>query len=468
MNELKVYNRVTDMADVYARNSRRIIELISELENLTTEMNQVFDGARFGAKVEVCGCDDKDDIPRELKRAAWAALVPKMGIEQYMSIKKREEMKYALCQDRARSAIDDPIDKLPEITPEGIWQVVEGFSSSTEEMLVETLNELYNWLKPHSNDTYKTNEQNRWKLGRKVILEFGVEERWNRAGPFRVSYSRDSYIHSLDNAFHLLDGKGLPQSHRGPLHTAILETRVAGHMQETEYFRFRCYDNRNLHLEFKRLDLVQEINLRCGNHNELPGQEKGGSFRKPGELPSREIGKFDGLDPNFFETPEKLAIRICDEAGPLLGKSVLEPSAGSGRIAFEAKRCGAYVQCMELQRKFQELFALEGIEIAIGDFLKTKPEPIYDAVLMNPPFSHQRDIAHIRHAYGFVRDRGTLVSIASSGVLFRKDKNSLDFRIWLDSVGGTIEKLPSSSFKESGTEVETVLIQIRKGSEVCE
>jgi len=29
---------------------------------------------------------------------------------------------------------------------------------------------------------------------------------------------------------------------------------------ETEYLRFRCFRNRNLHLEFKRLDLVAKLN----------------------------------------------------------------------------------------------------------------------------------------------------------------------------------------------------------------
>ena len=33
---------------------------------------------------------------------------------------------------------------------------------------------------------------------------------------------------------------------------------------ETEYLRFRCFRNRNLHLEFKRLDLVAKLNAIAG------------------------------------------------------------------------------------------------------------------------------------------------------------------------------------------------------------
>jgi hypothetical protein len=33
---------------------------------------------------------------------------------------------------------------------------------------------------------------------------------------------------------------------------------------EIEYFKFRCFANRNLHLEFKRLDLVAKLNAVAG------------------------------------------------------------------------------------------------------------------------------------------------------------------------------------------------------------
>lgn len=44
---------------------------------------------------------------------------------------------------------------------------------------------------------------------------------------------------------------------------------------ETEYFRLRCCLNGNLHVEFRRLDLVKALNRRCGNSHELPGRAEG-------------------------------------------------------------------------------------------------------------------------------------------------------------------------------------------------
>lgn len=42
------------------------------------------------------------------------------------------------------------------------------------------------------------------------------------------------------------------------------KTTFAEGKGETEYFRFKCYHNGNLHLEFKRPDLVQKINAIVG------------------------------------------------------------------------------------------------------------------------------------------------------------------------------------------------------------
>jgi hypothetical protein len=62
------------------------------------------------------------------------------------------------------------------------------------------------------------------------------------------------------------DEKGCIKGHRGPLITAILESGKDG-KGETDYFKFRCFKNNNLHIEFKRLDLVKKLNgLATGDY----------------------------------------------------------------------------------------------------------------------------------------------------------------------------------------------------------
>ena len=86
-----------------------------------------------------------------------------------------------------------------------------------------------------------------------------------------MDHYREQNIRAIDNVFHALDGNGTIKSHRGPLIDAIEASKDG--TGETEYFRFRCFRNRNLHLEFKRLDLVAKLNAVAGGMR-LRGESK--------------------------------------------------------------------------------------------------------------------------------------------------------------------------------------------------
>ena len=79
----------------------------------------------------------------------------------------------------------------------------------------------------------------------------------------------------------------------------------------------------------------------------------------------------------------------------------------------------------------------------------------YDRIIMNPPFSNRRDAEHVRHAYSLLKPGGRIVAIMGEGVFFGQDKKAQDFREWLESVGGTSEKLPEGSFMDPSLPVNT-------------
>ncbi len=75
--------------------------------------------------------------------------------------------------------------------------------------------------------------------------------------------------------------------------------------------------------------------------------------------------------------------------------------------------------------------------------------------------SAQADIDHVLHAYKFLKPGGRLVSIMASGVIFRENRKTVEFRKLLNACG-TFEHNPVGSFKESGTMVNTVIIVMDK------
>ena len=76
---------------------------------------------------------------------------------------------------------------------------------------------------------------------------------------------------------------------------------------------------------------------------------------------------------------------------------------------------------------------------------------------MNPPFS--ADVDHVLHAFAHLKDGGRIVAIMSEHSFFANDKKSIEFREFLEQ-RGTSEKLPSDTFKASGTMVNTRLVII--------
>jgi predicted RNA methylase len=169
----------------------------------------------------------------------------------------------------------------------------------------------------------------------------------------------------------------------------------------------------------------------------------------------------------YFPTPPAVVQRMIGAADLEPGMTVLEPSAGTGAIAGPVHALGCNVDCVELSADLARVLDNACYRQVIrADFLEYGPRDnpagaeYYDRVLMNPPFSRQADIAHVRHALGFVKPGGLLVAIMSAGVEFRQDKTAEGFRKLVAGCGGRIERLPDDSFEKSGTSVRTVMVTI--------
>lgn len=166
------------------------------------------------------------------------------------------------------------------------------------------------------------------------------------------------------------------------------------------------------------------------------------------------------LAPQLFPTPEPLAQRVIEAAGIEPGHSVLEPSAGTG-VLLDALPIGCEVVAVEINEKLAESLRQKWHNTAHADFMECGYSlGKFDRIIMNPPFANQQDIDHVTHALKFLNEGGKLVAIMSAGVEFRQDKKAASFRELIKKIGGTIEALPPESFKQSGTNVNTVLVEV--------
>lgn len=185
-------------------------------------------------------------------------------------------------------------------------------------------------------------------------------------------------------------------------------------------------------------------------------------------------GEFRNLKKDFgqFDTPQPLSSMVVDLADVHPGMTALEPSAGLGNIAVELIDCGAEVTIWEIDRvraaKLTKRVCDLNVPAArkatgvVSDFLEGVPYPLFDRVVMNPPFAKMADIAHVEHALRFLKPDGLLVAIMSPSFILRTASRAAAFRQNIEKMHGLWKELPSNSFASVGTGVNAVVLRVYK------
>ena len=116
---------------------------------------------------------------------------------------------------------------------------------------------------------------------------------------------------------------------------------------------------------------------------------------------------------DFYPTPQNVIDKMLDLAQLYPHHCILEPSAGSGDLASAIAKLGvSKIDCFELHPLLQKALILQGFNVLGNDFLKSQPQPIYDRVLANPPFSSNGVNRHTRQAFKFLKPGGKLITLA--------------------------------------------------------
>jgi len=164
---------------------------------------------------------------------------------------------------------------VPPFTEEEIAKITFSFVSRGEEFKKKMLEGVFNYLRPPGSGL-KTNDRS--AIDEKAIIRHVIDR--NEYYCSLSVYHRDR-LWDMDKVFHLLDGKGMPK-YPGNL-VAVLDQAVMDICQtvETEYFACKWFLNGNLHIRFKRMDLVTEINRIAGGDklaDEGKKRRKGGQW----------------------------------------------------------------------------------------------------------------------------------------------------------------------------------------------
>jgi len=103
-----------------------------------------------------------------------------------------------------------------------------------------------------------------------------------------------------------------------------------------------------------------------------------------------------------------------------------------------------------------------GYEVACSDFLELDTAKKYDKIVANPPFTKNQDVDHVLKMYDHLNEGGKVVAIMSTTWVNGKQKKQENFRTFLEEVGAIQTPVDKGTFKESGTGVATMMVEIIK------
>jgi hypothetical protein len=151
----------------------------------------------------------------------------------------------------------------------------------------------------------------------------------------------------------------------------------------------------------------------------------------------------------YYPTPYSVVKKLLQKIQYKPELKILEPSCGCGRILEGLKAIGLNdVTGVEIFANRVEVARQKGFSVHHANFLETEPDPIYDLIVMNPPFAGCHFLKHVRHALGFMKAGGQLLAILPYSA-----------KEHLSDLDGQFIPLAKGSFRESGTNVETVIFE---------
>lgn len=404
------------------------------------------------------------DIAKVLLKSAWKHVYEGLNIGKIAPIKDRKQFEVQL---------ENP----PEFTLENLAATFGEYLKDPRFHVLRGLAECFCDL----DMSYKSHSK----------VKIGVEGLPKRIiiGGAAAEYSYASYGEGkLRDVIRVLQRyRGEPDFEYGQYDAMIKEAKRHG---ESDWpgGTVKAYRNGNVHVIFDKQALLDINRALAEFYGEvLPDAEPEDAERDLFRQASTEVSK----DLAYYPTPRKVVDEIMskvsldaryDDKAPA-PVTILEPSCGDGQmidgiIAYAAnpdrysRRKPVSITGVEVHADRAQEARAKGYNVVCGNFLDTAPDPRFDYVIMNPPFSGQHWKKHLTHARKFLKPRrvendrtmdygGTLICILPASAFYdghlsemglvRKDAH-LEERGWRDTGW---HDLPVASFAASGTNVPT-------------
>lgn len=436
-------------------------EKVANVETAIEAFNSAFDalqmaGTVMGAFVEPIGSRSylhASSIRANLLKSGWRAVYNRLDIDKVASAKDKK-------------LFDQTLASPPPLTIETAKATFGDYLMRPRFHILKGLAEAFADLDP----AYKSHSKVR--IGVKGLPKRIILNGW---GEYSTGWARDRFrdianalaayqgiehfAHSEFSAMSVMHGRG---------EDAVLDgqpvARVDRYGKEEAFatvdrgMSIRKFGNGNAHVYFTPATLLDINRALAEFYGEvLPDAEPEGVKPSASTAVSKDL--------QFYPTPRAVvdaAIEFASIPNPEHYRNgryempvlkVLEPSCGDGRIMDVLRERGQDCFGIEYHPARASVARSKGHAVLTANFLEHPATPLFDAVVMNPPFYGRHYVKHVQHALKFLKPGGSLVSILPATAHY--DHGELKGE-WRD--------LPVGSFSESGTNVPTGMLRMRAPS----
>lgn len=390
------------------------------------------------------------DLRAGLLKSGWRAVYNRLDMNRLASAKDKQ-------------LFERTIENPPPLTVENARATFGDYFERPRFHILRGLAEAFVDLDP----AYKSHTKVR--IGAKGLPKRVIFEGW---GDFWNSYAIDKFTNMV-NAMATM--QGLPHfewTERQAMSAAfeqgqdaelngkpVIRMRRNGEREElptvNRGLTVRQFRNGNVHVFFSP-DALLMVNRALAEFygDVLPDAEEENAPKRASTAVAKDL--------QFYWTPEAVVRAAldfaeidepdqCRRGSPDAPLRVLEPSCGDGRIMEGLRERRAIVDGIEVDPSRAAQCRAKGFGVVTANFLEQRPTPIYDRVVMNPPFYGKHYAKHVRHAFEFLKPGGVLVAILPATARYDHDE--------LKAARGDWRDLPVASFAEAGTNVPTVMLR---------
>jgi hypothetical protein len=251
VKSVSIANLINQRAGVLAK-IKEALDILGTAEQLAIAGNigfpeVVIDNScrRFGGSMRIGGryfdakerAEIDEAIRRHIDASAWQYLMAESGLRTFMDAATREKWGKALSED-----------KVPELTAANVEATFASLYNARGEMFEQGVIACFKALSWH----YKTNLPQ--KFGKRIVVSYLTGFH---------NHNKCDQLDDLLRVFHILDGKPEPD-HRNGMYAELSKAGAFYGSRtgtfENVYIKLKWFKNRNGHVEFRRLDLVEKMN----------------------------------------------------------------------------------------------------------------------------------------------------------------------------------------------------------------